>query len=81
MRFLSPKDMDGEHRFDQRKTIVNVGSVHQPRDGDWRACYALLDGDAVRLRRVEYDIEATIRKIKDIDDRDDFLGDRLGDGH
>lgn len=79
--FLSPEDLDGDYRFDHCKTIVNVGSVGQPRDGDWRACYVLLDGDAVRFRRVEYDVETTIRKLKDINDRDDFSGDRLGDGH
>ena len=78
--FSSPDELNGQHRFDHRKTIVNVGSVGQPRDGDWRACYVLLDGDAARFRRVEYDIETTVRKIKRLDDLDDFLGDRLGDG-
>ena len=80
MRFLSPENLDGDYRFDERKTIVNVGSVGQPRDGDWRSCLVLLDGESVQFRRVEYDIEVTIRKIKDIDDLDDFLGDRLRDG-
>ena len=78
--FSSPDDLKGHYQLDDRKTIVNVGSVGQPRDGDWRASYVLLDGDEVHFRRVEYDIQTTIRKIKDIDDLDDFLGDRLGDG-
>ena len=59
--FSSPDDVNGRHQFDNRKTIVNVGSVGQPRDGDWRACYVLLDGDAIQFRRVDYDIDATIR--------------------
>ena len=40
----------------------------------------LLDGDTIRYRRVQYDIEATIKKIYAISDLDNFLGDRLRDG-
>jgi diadenosine tetraphosphatase ApaH/serine/threonine PP2A family protein phosphatase len=49
---------------DQRY-IVNVGSVGQPRDGDPRACYALVDtaGKTLQLRRVRYDVRAAQRKI------------------
>src|ERR1700757_2124743 len=45
----------------QRKYFINVGSVGQPRDGDWRAAYAIFDYDKnrVRLRRVRYDIAST----------------------
>jgi diadenosine tetraphosphatase ApaH/serine/threonine PP2A family protein phosphatase len=80
LQFMSPEELDDLYRLDGRKTLVNVGSVGQPRDGDWRACYVLLDDPIVRFRRVEYDIEKTIKKIRDNDDLDDFLGDRLGDG-
>mgnify|MGYP000101815309 CR=1 FL=1 len=47
------------------KYFINVGSVGQPRDGDWRACYAIYDFDAkvVTYRRVEYDIAKTQAKI------------------
>lgn len=62
------------------KLICNVGAVGQPRDGDERACYALFDGDRIWFRRVDYDIEATIRKIYAIPELADFLGDRLRDG-
>jgi diadenosine tetraphosphatase ApaH/serine/threonine PP2A family protein phosphatase len=78
--FWSPEEVGSVYRLGGRKTLVNVGSVGQPRDGDWRACYVLLEGDTIFFRRVEYDIDTTIRKIRDIDDLDDFLGDRLGDG-
>jgi diadenosine tetraphosphatase ApaH/serine/threonine PP2A family protein phosphatase len=78
--FRTPEELGYIYRLDDRKTLCNVGSVGQPRDGDWRACYILLDGDTIQFRRVEYDVEATIKKIRDIDDLDDFLGDRLGDG-
>ncbi|MFP4590429.1 MAG: metallophosphoesterase family protein [Halobacteriales archaeon] len=41
--------------------VVNPGSVGQPRDGDPRAAYAVLDPEAreVALRRVAYDVERT----------------------
>jgi diadenosine tetraphosphatase ApaH/serine/threonine PP2A family protein phosphatase len=45
--------------------LVNVGSVGQPRDGDPRAGYGLLDADAreLRLYRVPYPVEEAQRKI------------------
>jgi predicted phosphodiesterase len=79
-QFHSPEDLNYEFKFDARKALVNVGSVGQPRDGDWRACYVLLADDALYYRRVEYDIEATIQKIHSIPELDNFLGDRLRDG-
>ena len=74
-QFHSPDEIDYTYQFDSRKTLVNVGSVGQPRDADPRACYVLVDGDLVRFRRVDYDYEATIRKIRDLPDLDDFFGD------
>lgn len=45
--------------------LVNVGSVGQPRDRDWRAAYVIYQPGAaeVELRRVPYDIATTQRKI------------------
>ena len=45
--------------------LVNVGSIGQPRDGDPRAGYGILDTDerALRLYRVPYPIEDAQRKI------------------
>jgi diadenosine tetraphosphatase ApaH/serine/threonine PP2A family protein phosphatase len=79
-QFHSPEEVGHAWRLDGRKTLCNVGSVGQPRDGDPRACYVLLDGDSIRFRRVEYDIETTIKKIYSIPDLENFLGDRLRDG-
>ncbi|NBT13594.1 MAG: metallophosphoesterase [Planctomycetia bacterium] len=62
------------------KAMVNVGSVGQPRDGDRRACYAVLEDDTVRFRRIEYPFDITCRKIHAIADLDNFLGDRLTQG-
>jgi predicted phosphodiesterase len=46
-------------------TLLNPGSVGQPRDGDPRAAYLLLDLDAQRaeFRRVEYDVARTQREM------------------
>jgi predicted phosphodiesterase len=79
-QFHAPDEIDYVYQLDGRKTLCNVGSVGQPRDGDWRACYVLLDGDTIRYRRVEYDIDATVKRIYDIPDLENFLGDRLRDG-
>ena len=48
-----------------KKYFINVGSVGQPRDGDWRAAYAMYDLNAKRvsIRRIEYDIATTQKKI------------------
>jgi diadenosine tetraphosphatase ApaH/serine/threonine PP2A family protein phosphatase len=79
-QFHSPEEVNYAYQLDGRKTLVNVGSVGQPRDGDPRACYVLLDGDNLRFRRVEYDLETTIKKIYAVPDLENFLGDRLRDG-
>ena len=46
--------------------LVNPGSVGLPLDGDARAAYALIDPDTreLELRRVEYDTQATIEKLR-----------------
>jgi len=44
--------------------VVNPGSVGQPRDGDPRCAYAIIENGQVSLRRVEYDIDATLRQMK-----------------
>jgi len=50
-----------------KKYLINVGSVGQPRDGDWRAAYGIYDTDKneLTLRRVPYNLEAAQRAILD----------------
>ena len=62
------------------KSFVNIGSVGQPRDGDNRSSYVLVDGDAVVFRRVRYDLDTTMAKIRRIPALDDFLARRLKSG-
>lgn len=46
------------------KRMVNPGSVGLPRDGDPRACYAVLEDGEPMLRRVAYDVERTIAALQ-----------------
>lgn len=48
------------------RMMINPGSVGQPRDGDPRAAYAILDLEAMTLthHRIEYDIAATQTKMQ-----------------
>ena len=61
--------------------LINPGSVGQPRDGDPRAAYLLLDTDAglAHFRRVPYDIEQTQAEIRE-QGLPDALATRLADG-
>ena len=81
-RFLSPSEINFEYTFSDEKTMVNVGSVGQPRDGDPRSSYVILDDEtnSIEFRRVPYDFTVTSKKIYDIPELDKFLGDRLHDG-
>ena len=48
-----------------KKYFINVGSVGQPRDGDWRAAYCIYDIDTndVEQRRIRYDMPTAQKKI------------------
>jgi predicted phosphodiesterase len=45
--------------------LVNPGSVGMPWDGDHRAAYAVIDGDRVELRRVEYDWQTSVAAVRE----------------
>jgi predicted phosphodiesterase len=53
-------------------TIVNPGSLGQPKDGDPRGCYAILDDGRVELGRVAYDVDAAVARL---------MGTGLGTAH
>ena len=61
--------------------ILNPGSVGQPRDGDPRAAYLVLDLEARRAlhRRVAYPIERTQEEIRERG-LPEALADRLAHG-
>jgi putative phosphoesterase len=47
------------------KLVINPGSIGQPRDGDPRASYALIEDYKVELKRVEYPVEETVQSVLD----------------
>jgi diadenosine tetraphosphatase ApaH/serine/threonine PP2A family protein phosphatase len=66
---------------EDRRFVVNVGSVGQPRDGDPLAAYGLWDRQArtVDIRRIPYDVEEARRRIHAAG-LPRLLGDRLRRG-
>lgn len=61
--------------------LLNPGSVGQPRDGDARAAWALVDADeqVAELRRVPYDVERAVRALRAAG-LPETLGERLREG-
>jgi predicted phosphodiesterase len=57
-----------ELELDGPRALLNPGSVGQPRDGDPRAAYLLLDLDAhtASFRRAEYDVARTQREMREV---------------
>ena len=79
-QYIRLQDLEnGIYRLGSEKLMINVGSVGQPRDRDWRACYVVYDSDAntIQYRRIEYDVEKTCKKICNIPHLDNFLGERI----
>jgi predicted phosphodiesterase len=62
---LAPQD-GSQLKLDARRTILNPGSVGQPRDGDPRACAMILDTETmtVQWHRVEYPIATTQERMR-----------------
>lgn len=52
--------LDGKSKY-----LINCGAVGQPRDGDPRAAFGILDTDAqiLTVRRIDYDVAAAQGKI------------------
>jgi putative phosphoesterase len=44
--------------------FLNAGSAGKPKDGDWRACYVLLQDGAATFQRLEYDVTAAAAAIR-----------------
>jgi diadenosine tetraphosphatase ApaH/serine/threonine PP2A family protein phosphatase len=78
--FLMPQMFQWVYRLGSARALVNVGSVGQPRDRDTRCCYISYDGEVVRYRRVEYDIEKTVRKVRESQGLHEICGLRLREG-
>jgi putative phosphoesterase len=46
--------------------VLNPGSVGLPRDGDPRAAFAIIEGNKIDLKRVEYPIEETVARVEEM---------------
>jgi diadenosine tetraphosphatase ApaH/serine/threonine PP2A family protein phosphatase len=74
-------DPQGEVAISPGPRLINVGSVGQPRDGDPRAAYGVLDtlAGVVIFRRVDYDVNSAQHRIRAAG-LPDWLADRLSFG-
>ena len=79
--FYAPDELDYVYPIvPEERAIINVGSVGQPRDRDCRASYVYIEENKAHFVRLEYDHEAAAKKIYEIDNLDNFEGDRLSEG-
>jgi predicted phosphodiesterase len=79
--FYSPDELESVYEVNpERKAIVNVGSVGQPRDRDSRAGYVVVEPGKVRFVRVNYAVETVMQKVHAIPELDNYLGQRLQEG-
>lgn len=49
------------------RLVINPGSVGQPRDGDPRASYVVINGENVSFRRAAYDIDQVLKQMQTTD--------------
>ena len=63
----APAEGGLKHDLSEGEWLINPGAVGQPRDGDPRAAWLLLDTEvwSAEWRRVEYPIEEAARAIED----------------
>jgi predicted phosphodiesterase len=76
-----PRREGAEIDLAEGEWLLNPGSVGQPRDGDWRAAWLLLDLDkwTASYRRTEYDVAGAAGAIRAAH-LPDSLAERLGYG-
>jgi len=71
------------HLQSHEKTLVNIGSIGQPRDGNPCGCYVIYDDTlkTVTFRRVPYDIRKAQERFKQISQLNERLWKRLETGN
>jgi phosphoesterase, MJ0936 family len=69
------------HEVYDEGVVMNPGSVGQPRDGDPRAAYAVLDLDSLSVseHRTRYDVDRVVRAVSEAG-LPERIGTRLRDG-
>lgn len=78
--FYEPVKINHTYQLSDKKAIINVGSVGQPRDNDNRACFVIFKGGEVVFKRVEYDFQSAMEKIKANPNINDNCANRLSFG-
>ncbi|MGE4618714.1 MAG: metallophosphoesterase family protein [Planctomycetota bacterium] len=63
-KFQTPGQLGGRYQLGKERAIVNVGSVGQPRDGDPRSSYVILEEGQIEFRRIDYAVEETVRRFR-----------------
>jgi predicted phosphodiesterase len=83
--WLKPSNLENMAYFLEpgRKTLVNVGSVGQPRDRNPDLCYVIFDMDkkVLKFRRLPYDVEAAQKRFKRVKDLHEKCWKRLSEGY
>ncbi len=80
-QFIHPEELESDFIVaPDKKFIINVGSVGQPRDAFCEASYVLYRDGRITYRRVEYDVSDTYNKIISNPSLSNFLADRLNRG-
>jgi diadenosine tetraphosphatase ApaH/serine/threonine PP2A family protein phosphatase len=81
-KFVPPKEDGFSYEIPEsgEKILLNVGSVGQPRDGDYRACYVTWADRTITWHRLDYDVEKTAEKILKTDRLPAYLASRLREG-
>jgi predicted phosphodiesterase len=79
--YVHPEKRISYKEREDRRLLINIGSVGQPRDRNPESSYGILDTDDkfFCLHRVSYDIAKTQAKMKKIK-MPDFLVNRLAEG-
>ena len=56
---------ENEKIYDNKRYLINIGSVGQPRDSDPRSCYLIYDTEkkTMRLKRVAYNLNETQQQM------------------
>ncbi|MFN0207517.1 MAG: metallophosphoesterase family protein [Planctomycetota bacterium] len=79
---LGTREEEWVNLVEGETVLVNVGSVGQPRDGDNRACFAILNQENGNMQwiRVPYEFTKTMDKIRATAGLDEILARRLAIG-
>jgi len=83
-RWIKPHELpDLRYTLLPGKTLVNVGSVGQPRDGNPQGCYAIYNDkeNTITFRRVPYDIKKAQARFARVPQLNERLAKRLETGN